>query len=183
MGKNPWLRAKTNASSKPELKIKVVRNTCYKKLGSEIKSDNEKYLNKSSLVNFRKSIPFRKIYVKYLDKKQYSYRFRLYLYYLGVIQKVRSLQTSSFWSPFTPLVRSCLFYMYPSPSTDVRFSELQPPTPFPSSKIVPRRLRRLFWIKNWGVKREKRINLKDECFLHSYIYNDNTNIYMFIKKR
>ena len=96
MGKNPRLRAKTNVSSKPELNIKVVRNTCYKELGSEIKSDNEKYLNKSSLVNFQKSIPFRKIYAKYLEKKQYSYRFRLCLYYLGVIQKVRSLQTSSF---------------------------------------------------------------------------------------
>ena len=77
MGKNSWLRAKTNVSSKPELNIKVVRNTCYKELGSEIKSDNEKYLNESSLVNFQKSIPFRKTYVKYLEKKQYSYRFRL----------------------------------------------------------------------------------------------------------
>ena len=132
MGKNPWLRAKTNVSSKPELKIKVFRNTCYKELGSEIKSDNEKYLNKSSLVNFQKSIPFRKIYAKYLEKKQYSYRFRLCLYYLGVIQKVRSLQTSSFWPPFITLVRSCLFYMYPSPKrTFALVNYFHPPPPRP----------------------------------------------------
>ena len=45
-----------------------------------------------------------------------------------------------------------------------------------------------FRIKNRGVKREERIvffyklNAKDECFLHSYIYNQNKNIYKFIKK-
>ena len=38
------------------------------------------------------------------------------------------------------------------------------------------------------VKREKRINffcklnIKVQCFLHCYVYNNNTNIYMFIKK-
>ena len=26
-----------------------------------------------------------------------------------------------------------------------------------------------------------KLNIKDQCFLHSYIYNDNKNIYMFIK--
>ena len=46
-----------------------------------------------------------------------------------------------------------------------------------------------FQMKNLGVKREKRIfffcklNVKDQYFLHSYIYNDNENIYKFIKKR
>ena len=33
-----------------------------------------------------------------------------------------------------------------------------------------------------GEKREKKINVKDQCFLHSCINNDNTNIYMFIQK-
>ena len=41
--------------------------------------------------------------------------------------------------------------------------------------------------KSGGEKREKnyffcKLNIKDQCFLHSYIYNDKTNIYMFIKK-
>ena len=30
---------------------------------------------------------------------------------LGVIQKVRSLETSSFWPPLPHLIRSCSFYM------------------------------------------------------------------------
>ena len=42
--------------------------------------------------------------------------------------------------------------------------------------------------KSRGEKREKnsffcKINIKDQCFLFSYMYIDNTNIYMFIKKR
>ena len=46
-------------------------------------------------------------------------------------------------------------------------------------------------MKNQGVKREKRIkriiffvkqHKRSQCFLQSYIYNDNKNIYMFIKK-
>ena len=28
-----------------------------------------------------------------------------------------------------------------------------------------------------------RLNIKDQRFLSSYIYNDNKNIYMFMKKR
>ena len=53
------------------------------------------------------------------------------------------------------LVPSCSFYMQPSPPlTQVRFSELHPPLR-KSSAI----LRRLFRIKNRGVKREKRIIL------------------------
>ena len=46
-------------------------------------------------------------------------------------------------------------------------------------------------ISNKKLKDEKReenqffckLNIKDQCFLHSYIYNGNTNINMFIKKR
>ena len=37
MGGNLWLRAKTKANLKPELKMKVVWNTCDKELGGEIK--------------------------------------------------------------------------------------------------------------------------------------------------
>ena len=62
-----WLRAKTKANLKPELKMKVVSNTCDKELGSEIKSGSENYF-KSSLENFQKPLPFRDIYVKYLEK-------------------------------------------------------------------------------------------------------------------
>ena len=49
-----WLRAKTKANLKPELKMKVVRNTCDKELGREMKFVNENYF-KSSLENFQKS--------------------------------------------------------------------------------------------------------------------------------
>ena len=42
--------------------------------------------------------------------------------------------------------------------------------------------------KSGSEKREKnfffcKLNVKDQYFLHSYIYNDNKNIYKFIKKR
>ena len=43
MGKNLWLRAKTKANLKPELKMKVIWNTCDKDLGGEIKSAYENY--------------------------------------------------------------------------------------------------------------------------------------------
>ena len=56
MGENLWLRAKTKANLKPELKIKVVRNTCDKELGGEMKS-YENYF-KNSLENLRKFTPF-----------------------------------------------------------------------------------------------------------------------------
>ena len=48
--------------------MKVVWNTCDKELGGEMKSAYENYLQ-SSLENFQKSLLFRKIYVKYLEKK------------------------------------------------------------------------------------------------------------------
>ena len=48
MGKNLSLRAKTKANLKPKLKIKVVWNTCDKKLGCEMKSACENY-SRSSL--------------------------------------------------------------------------------------------------------------------------------------
>ena len=47
MGKNLWLRAKTKANLKPELKTKVVWNTCDKELGGEIKSAYETYSKRS----------------------------------------------------------------------------------------------------------------------------------------
>ena len=52
MGKNMSLRAKTKANLKPELKMK---------------SAYENYL-KSSIEHLQKSLPFRVIYVKYLEK-------------------------------------------------------------------------------------------------------------------
>ena len=61
------MRAKTEASLKPELKLKVVWNTCDRELGCEIKSVNENY-SKSWLEKFQKSLPFREIYVKLLEK-------------------------------------------------------------------------------------------------------------------
>ena len=69
MGENLWLRAKTKASLKPELKVKVVWNTCDKELGSEMDSVNENVF-KSSPENFQKSLPFREIYVKYLEQNR-----------------------------------------------------------------------------------------------------------------
>ena len=48
--------------------MKVVWITCDKELGGEMKFVKESYLNKSSLVNFWKPLPFREVYVKYLEK-------------------------------------------------------------------------------------------------------------------
>ena len=53
MRENLWLRAKAEASDK--------------ELGGEMKSVRETYF-KSSLENFQKSLPFKEIYVKYLEK-------------------------------------------------------------------------------------------------------------------
>ena len=70
MEKNLRLRTETKGSLKPELKMKVVRNTCDKEIGGEMKSFNKHYVNKTSLVNFQKYIlPFREIYVKYSEIK------------------------------------------------------------------------------------------------------------------
>ena len=66
MGENPWLRAKAKANLKPEQQMKVVWNTCDKELG-EMKSAYENYF-KSSPESLQKSLPFRVIYVKYLEK-------------------------------------------------------------------------------------------------------------------
>ena len=46
-----WLRAKTKANFKLELKMKVVWNICDKKRGSDMKSAYQNY-SKSSLYNF-----------------------------------------------------------------------------------------------------------------------------------
>ena len=48
--------------------MKVVWITCDKELGGEMKFVKENYLNKISLVNFRKLLPFREVYVTYLEK-------------------------------------------------------------------------------------------------------------------
>ena len=53
MRENLWLRAIAEASDK--------------ELGGEMKSVRETYF-KSSLENFQKSLPFKEIYVKYLEK-------------------------------------------------------------------------------------------------------------------
>ena len=47
--------------------MKIILDTCDKELGDEMKSVNENYL-KSSLEKFQNSLPFREIYVKYLEK-------------------------------------------------------------------------------------------------------------------
>ena len=47
MEKNLWLRAKTKANLKPELKMKVVWNSCDKELGDEMKSACENYSKRS----------------------------------------------------------------------------------------------------------------------------------------
>ena len=51
--------------------MKVVWNTSDKVLAGEIKSAYENYL-KNSLENFQESLPFREIYVKYLEKNSIS---------------------------------------------------------------------------------------------------------------
>ena len=48
MGENLWLRAKTKANLKAELKIKVIWSTCDKERGGEMKSAYENY-SRSSL--------------------------------------------------------------------------------------------------------------------------------------
>ena len=112
---------------------------------------------------------------------------------LGVIQKVLLLETSSFWPSLPPPhpVRSCSFYMYSPPSTYVGFSKLPPPPPHPlkkSSATLMTLISNKKFKKLGSEKREKnfffcKLNIKNQCFLHSYIYSDNTNIYMSIKKR
>ena len=47
--------------------MEVVWNTCDKQRGGEIRSACENYVE-SSLENLQKLLPFRKIYVKYLEK-------------------------------------------------------------------------------------------------------------------
>ena len=47
MRKNLWLKAKTKANLKPELKIKVIWNTSDKKLGGEIKHAYGNYSKRS----------------------------------------------------------------------------------------------------------------------------------------
>ena len=102
----------------------------------------------------------------------------------GVIQKVHSLETSSFCSPYFSLVNSGSFYIYPPLPLQRAFVLVSYLPPLQESFAT---FMTLISNKNWGMKRKKRINFfvnsayKVNVFLHSYIYNDNTNIYMFIK--
>ena len=59
MRENQWLRAKTDANLKPELKMNVVWNTCDKELPGEMKSAYEAKL-RTPKVHFKtsKSHPF-----------------------------------------------------------------------------------------------------------------------------
>ena len=68
MEENLWQRTKTKASLRPKLKMKVLWNTCDKELGGEMKSACENYF-KTSLEILQKPLPFREIYVIYLEKK------------------------------------------------------------------------------------------------------------------
>ena len=71
MGENLWLRAKTEANVKPELKMKVVCNTCYKELGGKMKPVNVKFF-KSSLENFQTSLNFKETLCEVYREKQYT---------------------------------------------------------------------------------------------------------------
>ena len=67
MGGNLWLRTKTKANLKLELQMKVVMSEILVARNLAAKSAYENYL-KSSLEIFQKSLPFREIYVKKLEK-------------------------------------------------------------------------------------------------------------------
>ena len=67
MGGNLWLRTKTKANLKLELQMKVVMSAILVARNLAAKSAYENYL-KSSLEIFQKSLPFREIYVKNLEK-------------------------------------------------------------------------------------------------------------------
>ena len=67
MGGNLWLRTKTEANLKLELQMKVVMSEILVARNLAAKSAYENYL-KSSLEIFQKSLPFREIYVKNLEK-------------------------------------------------------------------------------------------------------------------
>ena len=53
-----WLRAITKANLKSGIKMKVVRNTCDKELGGEMKSVSEKKLLQKFTWNLTKVSPF-----------------------------------------------------------------------------------------------------------------------------
>ena len=63
MEKILWLRAKTEANVKPELRKEVAWNACDKELGGE-----KKFVFQTWLEIFQKSLPFSEIYVKHLEK-------------------------------------------------------------------------------------------------------------------
>ena len=96
----------------------------------------------------------------------------------GAFKKYAHSKFPIFDTP-SPLARPCLFYMYPLQHTFalVSYSLLK------KSSVTFMNFR----MKNRGVKREAiyffKLNIKNQYFLHRYIYNDNKNIYRFIKKR
>ena len=96
-----------------------------------------------------------------------------------------------FFPLFIPVCFTCTLPL-PPPAFYVwspyRFSELPPL----SKKVLQCRCRTNvanvyeFSNEKMGSKREKKyffckLNIKDQCFVQSYIYKDNKNIYKFIK--
>ena len=93
----------------------------------------------------------------------------------------KSSFAQNFWPP-SALVHPSSFCIYPVPPQPIcSFYELHSP----SQKKLPDAYE--FSNKNSGSEMREnnflRLNIKDQCFLPSYIYNDNKNIYMFMKKR
>ena len=69
MGKNLWLRAKAKANIKPEVKVKVVWDTCDEELRGEMKSANENYFKVH--LKLPKVTPFYRNLCKIFGEKQY----------------------------------------------------------------------------------------------------------------
>ena len=67
MEENLWQSTKTKVSLRPKLKKKILWNTCDKELDGKMKSACENYF-KSSLEILQNPLPFREIYVTYLEK-------------------------------------------------------------------------------------------------------------------
>ena len=87
------------------------------------------------------------------------------------------------FDPHPPCSSLFVSHIPQQPPSPQRAFTLVSPSPRPSQKKFHDLYE--FSNENRGVKREKRINLfvnsKDQCFLHSYIYNNNINSYKFIK--
>ena len=81
----------------------------------------------------------------------------------GVIQKVRSFGTSNFLPSSPILVCPCSFYMYPFPSTYIRFCELPSP--------IWKKVRDIYEFSNEKSETEKRKSL--------FFYKLNLNVQYF----